>query len=66
MNLNQLLHSHQLAKLNVQQAKSCEDREAYTDLVGHYAMRITDWRSAKGLSDIGWPRDERPENGVGQ
>ncbi|GGD44615.1 hypothetical protein [Croceicoccus pelagius] len=66
MNLNQLLHNHQRAKLNARQVRSSEDRETYFDLVGYYAKRITDWRRTKGLSDIGWPRDERPNQGVGQ
>lgn len=55
MNLNQLLHNHQRAKMNARQARSKEDRETYFDLVGYYAKRITDWRRAQGLSDIGWP-----------
>lgn len=65
MTLNQLLHNHQRAKLHAQQARSNVDRETYFDLVGYYAKRITDWRRAKGLSDMGWPRDERPDDEVG-
>lgn len=64
MNLNQLLHNHQLAKLNAQQAQSCEDQETKLDLVGHHAQCIIDWRRSKGLSEIGWPHDERPEEGI--
>ncbi|AKM08766.1 hypothetical protein [Croceicoccus naphthovorans] len=59
MNLNQLLHNHQLAQLNAQHAQSCNDRETYFDLVGHYAKRITEWRRANALSVAGWPQDER-------
>lgn len=66
MNLNQLLHNHQRAKMNARQARSKGGRETYFDLVGYYAKRITDWRRAQGLSDIGWPRDERLDDGVGQ
>ena len=59
MSLNQLLYNHQLAKLNAQTAISQADRATYSELVGHYAQRITDYRRAHGLSDTGWPRDER-------
>ena len=60
MNLNQLLHNHQLAMLNAQHANSHEGRDAYSGLVGYYAERITSWREAEGLPAAGWPRDERP------
>lgn len=59
MNLNQLLYNHQLAKLNAGQARVGADRDTYFDLVGYYAKRLTEWRRANGLSEIGWPRDER-------
>ena len=59
MTLNQLLYNHQLAKLNAQSAASRVDQETYFDLVGPYAKRITDYRRANGLSETGWPRDER-------
>lgn len=60
MNVNQLLHNHQLAKLKAQHAHSRKDRDVNFDLVGHYAEQITAWRKAEGLSEIGWPRDECP------
>ncbi|WP_144096590.1 hypothetical protein [Croceicoccus sediminis] len=63
MNLNQLLHDHQRAKLNAQRAPSREDCETYSDIIGHSAMLIADWRRAKGLSNIGWPQDERLKDG---
>ncbi len=59
MDLNQLLYNHQLAKLNAGHTPPGGDRDTYFDLVGYYARRITEWRRANGLSEIGWPRDER-------
>ena len=59
MDINQLLHNHQLAKLNAQFAFLREDRETNFDLVRHYAKRITAWRESAGLSDAGWPSNER-------
>ena len=44
MPINALLYNHQLARLKAQQALSPDDREAYIDLVGHYAERISCWR----------------------
>lgn len=62
MAINELLYDHQLAMLNAQRAQSLEDRDTYLDLVGYYAKRITAWRRANGLSETGWPRDERTDN----
>ncbi len=61
MDMNQLLYNHQLAKLNAQHSPSGKSRKSNFDLIDHYAGRITDWRRAEGLSDTGWPRDERPD-----
>lgn len=58
MNINQLLYNHQLAKLNAQQATSGKDGGVYFDLVGYYDRRIIAWRRARGLSELGWLRDE--------
>ena len=59
MDVNRLLHDHQMAKLNAQYAVSGRDRDDSTNLIGKYAAQITAWRKAEGLSDTGWPRDER-------
>jgi thiamine monophosphate synthase len=54
MNVNQLLHDHQVASLMAQHAHLRVDREAYGEHVGERAQRITDWRKSAGLSAIGW------------
>jgi len=59
MNVNQLLHNHQLAKLKAQHAHSRWEREDYSDLIGHYAQQITAWRKSEGLSETGWPHAAR-------
>lgn len=61
MTINQLLHHHQLAKLNAGQAGSADASKTYFDLVGYYADRIGQWRRDRGLSDAGWPgaREQR-------
>lgn len=61
--MNQLLYDHQLAKLHAQYSPSGRNFEPDVDLVGHCAGRITAWRRAQGLSETGWPRDERIEPG---
>ena len=58
MNVNQLLHNHQLAKLKAQHAPSRADREVNSDLISHYARQITAWRKSDGLSATGWPHAE--------
>jgi len=63
MDMNQLLYDHQLAKLNAQYSPSGKNFEYDVDLVGDYAGRITAWRRAEGLSETGWPRDERYDTG---
>ena len=60
MDINKLLHDHQLAKLMAQYSPLRVDRAVNWELAGRFAERITAWRSAGGLSREGWPRDERP------
>lgn len=60
MDINQLLHNHQLAKLNAQHAVLLRDRDDNATLTRKYTAQITAWRKAEGLSGSGWPRDERP------
>jgi hypothetical protein len=59
MNVNQLLHNHQLIKLKAQHAPSRGEREAYSNLIGHYTRQITAWRRSEGLSETGWPHVQR-------
>lgn len=59
MNVNQLLHNHQLARLKAQHAHSRGERNANSDLINHYARQITAWRRSEGLSETGWPHAER-------
>lgn len=59
MNVNQLLHNHQLAKLKAQHTHSRAEREANSGLISHYARQIAAWRKLEGLSESGWPRAER-------
>jgi hypothetical protein len=54
MNVNQLLHDHQVASLMAQHAHLRVDREAHGKRVGERARRITDWRKSAGLSATGW------------
>lgn len=59
MDMNQLLFNHQVAQMNADRPGLEALRETHFDLVGYYAKRITAWRRAQGLSDIGWPREQR-------
>ena len=59
MNVNQLLHNHQLAKLKAQHAHSRGERETNSDLISHYAQQITAWRRSEGLPETGWLHCER-------
>lgn len=57
INVNQMLHDHQVVSLMAQHAQLRVDREAYGKRVGERAKRITDWRKSAGLSAIGWPNE---------
>lgn len=59
MNVNQLLHNHQLARLKAQHAHSRGEREVNSGLISHYAQQITVWRKSEGLSEAGWPHAQR-------
>ena len=59
MNVNQLLHNHQLVKLKAQYALSHEEREVNSDLISHYAPKITPCRRFEELSGTGWPHVQR-------
>ena len=59
MPLNQLLHQHQLAKLNAATAETASARASYRDLAGDYASRIGAWRRTEGLPEAGWPSGAR-------
>jgi len=55
MNVNQLLHNHQLARLKAQRG----EREVNSGLISHYAQQIAAWRKSEGLSEAGWPHAQR-------
>jgi hypothetical protein len=54
MDLNQLLHQHQVALINLDEAHSEDDRMSRFDLVGHYAKRIREFRAGVGLPPQLW------------
>ena len=60
MPMNQFLFDHQLAAMKVDRSGSAEARKEAFEAMGGRAKRIAEWRKANGLSDMGWPRDERP------
>ena len=58
--MNQFLFDHQLAAMKADRSGSPEERKEAAEAMGHRAKRIADWRKTNGLSDLGWPTDERP------
>ncbi|AKM11872.1 hypothetical protein [Croceicoccus naphthovorans] len=58
--MNKFLFDHQLAAMKVDRSGSADDRKEAIDLMGGRAKRMAEWRKANGLSDLGWPHDERP------
>lgn len=61
MPMNKFLYDHQLAVMKADGSGTAEERNATANLVGSRAKRMADWRKANGLSNAGWPQDERPE-----
>ena len=59
MPMNQCLVDHQLAAMKVDRSGSAEERKEAFEAMGVRANRISKWRKANGLSDLGWPHDER-------
>ena len=59
MPMNEFLFDHQLAAMKVDHSGSAKERKDAVALLGAQAERISQWRKASGLSDTGWPRDER-------
>ena len=59
MPMNKFLSDHQLAAMKADRSGSPEEREEAAEEMGHRAKRMADWRRANGLSDLGWPADER-------
>ncbi|ABC62357.1 hypothetical protein [Erythrobacter litoralis] len=57
--MNRFLFDHQLAAMKVDRSGSADERMRAADLLGGRAKRIADWRKANGLSELGWPREER-------
>ena len=66
MPMNQFLFDHQLAAIKVDRSGSAEERKEAFDAMGVRAQRIAKWRKTNGLSNLGWPHDERlPSCGAG-
>ena len=65
MPMNKFLFDHQLAAMKADRAGSLEERKQAFELMGKRAKRMADWRKTNGLSDTGWPTDERPVSGKG-
>ena len=59
MPMNQFLFDHQLAAIKVDRSGSADERAQAMELLGGRAKRIAEWRKARGLSNLGWPHDER-------
>ena len=60
MPMNKFLFDHQLAAMKADRSGSPEERKEAAESMGNRAKRMADWRRANGLSDFGWPADERP------
>lgn len=59
MPMNQFLFDHQLAAMKVDQSGSTEERSEASEVMGNLAKRMAAWRKTNGLSDLGWPHDQR-------
>lgn len=59
MPMNKFLFDHQLAAMKADRSGSAEERVAAANMVGGRAKQLAEWRKANGLSDRGWPTDER-------
>ncbi|MFW2351011.1 hypothetical protein [Qipengyuania sp.] len=59
MPMNKFLFDHQLAAMKADRSGSPEERKEAVESLGVSAQRMTDWRKTNGLSDLGWPADER-------
>ena len=59
MPMNQFLFDHQLAAIKADQSGSAEQRKDAFEAMGDRAKRIAKWGKTNGLSNLGWPGDER-------
>lgn len=59
MPMNKFLFDHQLAAMKIDRSGSAEERAGAIAAMDGRARRIAHWRKANGLSNVGWPRDER-------
>ena len=57
VSINQMLYDHQNALIQAGKSHSEEDRAAFTLLADFHAGQISQWRTANGLSNAGWPSD---------
>ena len=60
MPMNKFLFDHQRAAMEADRSGSAEERKEAAELLGKRAKRMVDWRKTNGLSELGWPTDERP------
>lgn len=60
MPMNQFLFDHQMAAMKVDKSGSTEERSEAFEKMGSLAKRMATWRKTNGLSDLGWPHDQRP------
>ncbi len=59
MPMNRFLFDHQLAAMKVDRSGTAEERKEAAELIGRRAKQMATWRTANGLSGLGWPQDER-------
>lgn len=57
MPMNQFLFDHQIAAMKADRSGTAEERRDATERLAGRARRIADWRTTKGLSNLGWPHD---------
>lgn len=59
MPMNQFLFDHQLAAMKIDSSGTTDERTDAINQMEQRAKRIADWRTANGLSNLGWPHDRR-------
>lgn len=61
MPMNQFLFDHQIAAMKADRSGSPEERREAAERLADRSKRVADWRTTKGLSNLGWPHDKRPD-----
>lgn len=59
MPMNQFLFDHQISAMKADRSGTADERRALFQETGDQAGRIAAWRKANGLSNVGWPQDQR-------